>query len=318
MNKGKNRACIDCGNQYCPCHLAYSGDCIKCSLLRGEKTCDCLWQGICVYNEVQHNKKESLINERKEYLCEINNKKELEEGIYLLEINIPKILIEELSKVGAYILLKNKETEKLSYNTPISVMDIDKENEVLKVVIKRAGIKTKALLECKEVIVKGPYFNGIFGVDKINNIKSSNCLVTLSGLSQVNSINVIKKLLKNKNTVEVFYNKNSIILDVVIETLNNMGVNIHIIDIEEDKNLIQDYIKRNNVSLIYSGGNNHFNKEIKSLVDDVSKEIILAISNNNLICCGEGICGACTINLNGEKIKTCKTQINSNDLFQIM
>ena len=140
----------------------------------------------------------------------------------------------------------------------------------------------------------------------------------MSGLSQVNSINVIKKLLKNKNTVEVFYNKNSIILDVVIETLNNMGVNIHIIDIEEDKNLIQDYIKRNNVSLIYSGGNNHFNKEIKSLVDDVSKEIILAISNNNLICCGEGICGACTINLNGEKIKTCKTQINSNDLFQIM
>ncbi|SCH07605.1 Uncharacterised protein [uncultured Clostridium sp.] len=318
MNKGKNRACIDCGSQYCPCHLAYSGDCIKCSLLRGEKTCDCLWQGICVYNEVQHNKKESLINERKEYLCEINNKEELKDGIYLLEINIPKNLTEELSKVGAYILLKDKGKENLAYNTPISVMDVDKENKLLKVVIKKAGIKTKALLDSKEVIVKGPYFNGIFGVEKINNIKSSNCLVVLSGLSQVNSINVIKKLLKNKNTVEVFYNKNSTILDVVIETLNNMGVNIHIIDIEEDKNLIQDYIKRNNVSLIYSGGNNNFNKKIKGLVDDVSKEITLAISNNNLICCGEGICGACTINLNGEKIKTCKTQINSKDFFQIM
>ncbi|WP_195250822.1 hypothetical protein [Romboutsia sp. 1001713B170207_170306_H8] len=318
MNKGKNRACIDCGSQYCPCHLAYSGDCIKCSLLRGEKTCDCLWQGICVYNEVQHNKKESLINERKEYLCEINNKEELKDGIYLLEINIPKNLTEELSKVGAYILLKDKGKENLAYNTPISVMDVDKENKLLKVVIKKAGIKTKALLDSKEVIVKGPYFNGIFGVEKINNIKSSNCLVVLSGLSQVNSINVIKKLLKNKNTVEVFYNKNSTILDVVIETLNNMGVNIHIIDIEEDKNFIQDYIKRNNVSLIYSGGNNNFNKKIKGLVDDVSKEITLAISNNNLICCGEGICGACTINLNGEKIKTCKTQINSKDFFQIM
>ncbi|WP_122638200.1 hypothetical protein [Romboutsia sp. Marseille-P6047] len=318
MNKGKNRACIDCGSQYCPCHLAYSGDCIKCSLLRGEKTCDCLWQGICVYNEVQHNKKESLINERKEYLCEINNKEELKDGIYLLKINIPKNLTEELSKVGAYILLKDKGKENLAYNTPISVMDVDKENKLLKVVIKKAGIKTKALLDSKEVIVKGPYFNGIFGVEKINNIKSSNCLVLLSGLSQVNSINVIKKLLKNKNTVEVFYNKNSTILDVVIETLNNMGVNIHIIDIEEDKNLIQDYIKRNNVSLIYSGGNNNFNKKIKGLVDDVSKEITLAISNNNLICCGEGICGACTINLNGEKIKTCKTQINSKDFFQIM
>ena len=134
----------------------------------------------------------------------------------------------------------------------------------------------------------------------------------------MNSINVVRKLLENKNTVEVFINKNSIILEEVTEKLNNLGVNIHIIDIEEDKNFIIDYIKRNNVSLVYSGGYNPFNKYMKELVDSINKDIALAIANNNLICCGEGICGACTVNLNGERVKSCKAQINSKNLLGIL
>ena len=197
-------------------------------------------------------------------------------------------------------------------------MDIDKENNILEVIIKSRGIKTKTLLDFNEIIVKGPYFNGIFGIDKIKKIKQSNCIVILGGLSQVNSINVVKKLLDNNNSVEVFFNKNLTILDEVKEKLNNLGVNIHIIDIEEDKDFITDYIKRNDVKLVYSGGNNTFNKCMRNLVDSVDKDIALSIANNNLICCGEGICGACTVNVNGERIKSCKAQINSRDFLRIM
>lgn len=317
MNRGKNKACVDCGSKYCPCHLAYSGECIKCSLIRGEKTCDCSWQGVCVYNEIHHNK-ENLINKRDEYECKIYEKKEILKDIFLLKIKIPRNLAIELSMVGSYVLLKAKNKDCSAYNTPISVMDVDKENGILEVVIKLIGIKTKSILDFDEVIVKGPYFNGIFGVEKINRIQHSNCVVILSGLSQVNSINIIKKLLNNKNTVEVFFNKKATILEEVKEKLNNLGINIHIIDIEEDKEIIQDYIIRNNVSLVYSGGCNTFSKDIKNLVDAINNDISLAISNNNLICCGEGICGACTINLNGEKIKSCKAQINSRDFLRIM
>lgn len=315
MDRGKNKICIDCGSKYCPCHLAYSGDCIKCSLIRGEKTCDCSWQGICVYNEVKHNAK-GLINQREEFLCEILDKKEIAKDSFLFVIKIPSLLSKELSVPGAYVLLKARNKESDMYNVPISVMDIDEENSILEVIVKTRGLKTKVLLESQEIIVKGPYFNGVFGVDKISKIKNSNCVVTLNGLSQVNSINVIKKLIQNKNKVEVFYNSNSIIIEQVRSKLENLGVNIHVINMDEDKGLIVDYIKRNNVSLIYSGGNNEFNKVIKELVDGVDENITFAISNNNLICCGEGICGACTINLNGEVVKSCKAQINSRDLLQ--
>ncbi|MGL5327924.1 MAG: sulfide/dihydroorotate dehydrogenase-like FAD/NAD-binding protein [Peptostreptococcaceae bacterium] len=315
MYRGKNKICIDCGSKYCPCHLAYSGDCIKCSLIRGEKICDCSWQGTCVYNEVKHNM-EKLTNQREEYLCEVLEKKEIAQNCFLFKIQIPNLLGSELSVPGAYVLLKAKNKQSDIYNAPISVMDVDKENGVLEVVIKVVGIKTKVILESNEIKVKGPYFNGIFGIDKINQVKNSNCVVLLNGLSQVNSINVIKKLLQNKNTVEVFYDASSNIIENVREKLIDLGVNVHMINIDEDKNIIIDYIKRNKVALVYSGGNNEFNKEIKTLLDEVDKEITLAISNNNLICCGEGICGGCTVNLNGERVKSCKAQINSRDLLQ--
>ncbi len=47
------------------------------------------------------------------------------------------------------------------------------------------------------------------------------------------------------------------------------------------------------------------------IVDSVDPNIDLAISNSNLICCGEGSCGACTIEVNGKRIKSCKAQIDS-------
>lgn len=314
MYRVNNKVCVDCGSKYCPCHLAYTGDCIKCSLIRGEKTCDCLWQGICVYNEVKRSN-EKLVNDRKEYYCNILEKNEIEENLFLVKINIPNNLVKDLSNPGAYVLLKSKNRESEIFNTPISVMDVDLEKSILEVVIKLVGIKTKTLLDFDEIIVKGPYFNGIFGIDKICKLRNSNCLVGLSGLSQVNSINVVRKLLDNKNTVEVFINKNSIILKEVTDKLNSLGVNVNIIDVKEDKNFILDYIKRNNVSLVYSGGYNDFNRYMKELVDSINKDILLAISNNNLICCGEGICGACTVNLNGERVKSCKTQIDSRNLL---
>ena len=314
MYRVNNKVCVDCGSKYCPCHLAYTGDCIKCSLIRGEKTCDCLWQGICVYNEVKHSN-EKLVNERKEYYCNILEKNEIEESLFLVKIKIPNNLVKDLSNPGAYVLLKSKNRESEIFNTPISVMDVDLEKSILEVVIKLVGIKTKTLLDFDEIIVKGPYFNGIFGIDKICKLRNSNCLVGLSGLSQVNSINVVRKLLENKNTVEVFINRNSIILKEVTDKLNSLGVNVNIIDVKEDKKFILDYIKRNNVSLVYSGGYNNFNRYMKELVDSINKDILLTISNNNLICCGEGICGACTVNLNGERVKSCKTQIDSRNLL---
>ena len=154
------------------------------------------------------------------------------------------------------------------------------------------------------------------GIKDIKSTSKSNCLIILNGLSQVNSINVIQRLIDNGNKVDVFINHNGVILDTVVQKIYDLGANIYHIDIAQDKEFISDYIKSNYIKLVYSGGSNHFNKSVMDIVDYVDENIKLAVSNNNLICCGEGICGACSIDLNGVKVKTCKTQVNSREYLK--
>ncbi|WP_303005210.1 2Fe-2S iron-sulfur cluster-binding protein [Romboutsia ilealis] len=311
----KTLSCADSGSKYCPCHLAYSKDCIRCNMLNKNKTCDCIWQGVCIYNEVNHNKNSKVI-ERQEYLCDIEAMTSIEENTYLIKIKIPKELSKDLRSPGAYVFIKGKDKESNIFSAPISVLDVDLEKNTLEVIIKQVGIKTKGIINSDQVYIKGPYFNGLFGIKDIKSMSKSNCLVILNGLSQVNSINVIQRLIENNNKVDVFINHNGVILDNVIQKIYDLGASIYHIDIEEDKEFIADYIKSNDIKLVYSGASNRFNKEVMNIVDAIDENIKLAVSNNNLICCGEGICGACCIDLNGVKVKSCKTQINSREYLK--
>ena len=312
MEKSNIQFCADAGGKYCPCHLAYSGDCIKCSLIRGEKVCDCKWQGVCIYNQLQHNKIIG-VNERKELLCDVLESKEIETDLYLMKIKIPKSIVKDLCEPGAYVLLKDKNRENMMFNAPISVMDIDEENNILEVIIHPRGVKTKPIVKADKVILKAPYFNGIFGIKEIKSNINQNCVVILNGLSQVNSINVIKRLIKNHNHVEVFLNNKGVALDIIKDKISRMGVNINDISLSDDKDLIIDYIKRENVPFVYVGASITFSKDVMNIIDSIDKNIKLAISNDNLICCGEGICGACVINIDGFKVKTCKAQVDSRE-----
>lgn len=312
MEKSNIQFCADAGGKYCPCHLAYSGDCIKCSLIRGEKVCDCKWQGVCIYNQLQHNKIIG-VNERKELLCDVLESKEIETDLYLMKIKIPKSIVKDLCEPGAYVLLKDKNRENMMFNAPISVMDIDEENNILEVIIHSIGVKTKPIVKADKVILKAPYFNGIFGIKQIKSNINQNCVVILNGLSQVNSINVIKRLIKNHNHVEVFLNNKGVALDIIKDKISRMGVNINDISLSDDKDLIIDYIKRENVPFVYVGASITFSKDVMNIIDSIDKNIKLAISNDNLICCGEGICGACVVNIDGFKVKTCKAQVDSRE-----
>lgn len=314
MERQNNQFCADAGGKFCPCHLARSGDCIKCSLIRGEKVCDCKWQGVCIYDNLKHDKILPT-KEREEVLCKIVESKEVEKNIYLLKIKVSHNIIKDLCEPGAYVFLKDKNRESCYFNAPISVMDVDEENSILEVIVVPRGIKTKPLVDCDEVILKATYFNGIFGLKEIKSNQSDKCVIVLDGLSQVNSINVIKRLIRNHNEVEVFLNEDGKRLSIVEEKIKNMQVNINLFNMRDKKEDLINYIKNNNISFVYSCGLIYFNKSILQLVDDIDEKIKFAIPNNNLICCGEGICGACTIRLNNCRIKTCKAQMNGREFL---
>ncbi|SHJ72721.1 sulfide/dihydroorotate dehydrogenase-like FAD/NAD-binding protein [Tepidibacter formicigenes] len=303
----KSNVCVDAGSIYCPCYLAETKDCIVCSHLGGDDFCDCTWQGVCIYQNFMKNNEK--INEiRKDILCNIKRKTEIEKNIYLLEIEIPKNLALELVHPGSYVLLRGERRKEEKFNSPISVMNINLDENILSVVIEEIGPKTKDLLKNKKVYIKGPYGNGIFGLKYLKKIKDKKAILMTRGLSSVTLVNVTNQLLKNNNDVKIFIDKNGKKLLIVEEILKNKNIKLNYFDFSKEDFLIKNELKKE-LDLVFSAGSNSFNKKVMNLVDEVDEKIPLAITNNNLICCGEGLCGACIVNIKGEKIKTCKTQV---------
>lgn len=235
-------------------------------------------------------------------------KKEIQTNIYLLSISIPKCLAYELIHPGSYILLKDKNRKDDMFNSPISVMNIDLKSYTLDIVVEILGPKTKDLLNSDTVFIKGPYTNGIFGIKYFKKLKSKKVLILAKGLSSVTLINAVNNLLKNNNEVKVFFDNTGKKIEEVERKLKELNLELKHFDFKNNENLIKEELKKG-VDMVFSAGSNRFNKNSMNIVDSVDDKISLAITNNNLICCGEGVCGACIINIKGEKIKTCKTQI---------
>ncbi|OPJ57254.1 sulfide/dihydroorotate dehydrogenase-like FAD/NAD-binding protein [Alkalithermobacter paradoxus] len=304
----KPNVCVDAGSEYCPCYLAETKDCILCSHLKGDKVCDCLWQGVCIYNKFIKNN-EKAMEFKKDILVDIKDCYEILDNVYLLELNIPKELGEELINPGSYVFLRGGEKVEEKFNIPISVTDVDLKQNILKVVVAIRGPKTKEILRSKKIYIRAPYKNGIFGLKYLKMLQDSKALLLSAGIAQVTLIKIIKQLLKNNNEVVVIIDKNKRRVEYIENyILSNKHIKFMHLDFNTDIETIKNEIN-DNVKLVYSGGSNTFNKKVMDIVDSIDESISLVISNNNLMCCGEGICGACAVKINDQVVKACKTQI---------
>ncbi len=304
--------CIDVGTQYCPCHLAETNECLICSFLKGKDICECNWQGTCVFSEYYWNNNKRK-DGRKEYDSKIIDKYKCGINSYIIKIRTNKWLVSQLIHPGSYILIRGKNSNNY-YNMPISIMDVDIEKEVIYIAYQVVGIKTKKLEQCNyNVIIKGPYWNGIFGLKNLKKIKSGKCVVIAKGIAQAPVVLTMKKMINDNNEVILFVDKGKVkefFIDDFIDKNNIQRYEVNLRN-DKDKNLLLKTIKDNNIDIIYSSGSDKLHSYVINIIRKTDTKTKLVVTNNNIICCGEGICGACTRRLeNGTLIRTCKTQFD--------
>ena len=196
--------CIDCGSEYCPCHLAESGECLICSQLQGKCFCDCVnWEGVCVYQELFNNGGK-IKKTRKTYNCTVIKSNLIEENLLELTFIVPHKLAIDLVRPGSYIFIRTDKNQ--FFDIPISVLESNIDNDTITTVIEIRGIKTKKLLSINKndtIAIRAPYFNGVFGIRDLLKIENSNALVLGRGIGLAPMIPVIKKLLSNNNEIDV-------------------------------------------------------------------------------------------------------------------
>jgi dihydroorotate dehydrogenase electron transfer subunit len=316
--------CVDAGSEYCPCSLAERGECIICSQLKDQCFCDCLnWKGTCIYNEfIWNNHKGKKSREYQVY--KILNKKYLRNDLMYLDIKVDMELARELNNIGAFVFLKNpKDIE--AYSTPISILNCNIKDNIITVAIKIDGVKTKALKECEDMIaVKGPYWNGIQGLNNLKELKNKSCLILARGCAAAPSVLAAKKLVGNGNQIVAVLDKGRSCENFAKPYFKELGCiteDIWFTDrsgklLQDSKNLIEKLIKKWNFKVVLSGGSDNFHYEAINFIHGIDKDIKFASVNNSTMCCGEGVCGSCQIESKRlKKIKTCKQQYNPIEIF---
>ena len=322
--------CIDAGSENCPCYLAVTGDCLVCSRLQGKDYCNCNWRGVCIYNEfVQGNRK--VNNPRKDFEAEIVERKFYTEDLVVYILNVGKGFAMKAGRPGSYLFVKASGANNF-YDAPISVMCADVEKGQIHLAIKIISTKTKALLTEKETLVlRGPYRNGLHGVNAIINKRAKNqkTLIIAKGIGIAPGI-LATQTFQYRGSVDMVIDTDKISAELIADYLPESKVNqdirgecsgglirfLSLIDIASGEKL-EDLMNQNqydNVILLVS---DYYIDILGKLVKKNLPLADLAVSNNFRICCGEGLCGSCSIDTSdGGTIKMCKCQMKGEEFLE--
>ncbi|MGY0375257.1 sulfide/dihydroorotate dehydrogenase-like FAD/NAD-binding protein [Clostridium sp. JNZ J1-5] len=307
----------------CPCHLAETGDCILCSELCNKTFCDCInWKGTCIYQEYIWNGNKAK-EDRKSYLCKIVCKKKVEDELIIISVKLPYDLLQSLVHPGSYVFLRNPLCKEY-FDAPISIMNIDSEDGTVTFAIEIKGVKTKRIDELKvddSIVLRGPYWNGVLGLRNVFKAEKGNCIIVARSIGLAPMLPVLKKLYANGNKITLILDKASYKENFIKDYLEKYDIDI--IEsctfnsgelTEEVKDILKKLVKEKKPNLIHCAGADIL---IYKIIEYLGDEYNYSCCNNAKMCCGEGVCGACTARFKGHIVKRlCKLQVDPKYIFE--
>lgn len=311
--------CIDAGTENCPCYLAVTGDCLICSRLQGKHYCDCEWRGVCIYNEfIQGNRK--INNPRKDFEAAIIKKTQYKDDLVVYVLDVGTGFAMKAGIPGSYLFVKASGASGF-YDIPISVMRADVEKGHVHLAIKVISTKTKALLlEEEKLVVRGPYRNGIQGISAIERKRGPDrkTLIISKGIGVAPGI-LINQSIRGKGLVDMIIDTDKIsdelISDYMKEEPSGLMKYMTLSEPDSEQEIAAMMQERGYDSIILLTSDYYIEK-IGSLAKKILPQANLAMSNNFRICCGEGLCGSCTVDIPGaQTIKMCKCQFHGEDVL---
>ncbi len=326
MLKKMPARCIDINSPYCPCLLAETNHCTFCSHLKGEATCDCNWSGVCILYEKQwqlkKNKWSSDVDApvRLEAETKFIVKQKISEHTYELAIEVTPELAQSVAKCGSFVFLR-RPTDQQFYHFPVGVMKVI--GSIIHVVIETIGPKSARLLadNNNQVLVRGPYYNGIFGQPWIDNIDNGKILLIVGGIGQSPAVSIARQLVQKNTNIKVIAAPGKIGQVFIAGELAELGIEVQ--KVASMRQMGMRFLSQcladdqNCPELIVSAGPDNQHYGVIAAMHDAGVSLPMAATNNTTMCCGEGICGSCQrVTKDNKRIRTCKVQTDFSQFIQ--
>ncbi|MGI6604369.1 MAG: hypothetical protein ACOX2S_04825 [bacterium] len=298
-------ACVDAGSEFCPCYLGMTGECLVCSLLRGEDFCSCSWSGSCSYLNQRWSR--GRIKERRKEEVEVE-KEELTPGLISFRLRLEQELVRELNNPGSFLFLRPVGVPEAAA-LPVSVVDTEGREVWLVVVL--AGPKTRLLSETDgKLVVHGPYYNGVLGLATLKSARAGTAVIVAGGVGQSTAVLVARQLIRGGNRVKACLAPGSAGRIYVAEKLRGLGVEVTEVKSMRTEGLpfLAQWLKEKPL-VVFSGGPDSLHRAVMELVRKEDGDTELVCSQNSVICCGDGLCGSCVDFLaDGRRVPKCKAQ----------
>lgn len=304
--------CMDKGSDKCPCVLIEAGQCYVCGMIRnGKCNCNNDWTGVCPYTEYRQRgeRPAELKEERQMHVVE---RKDFSESLTAVTLKVPIGYAHKCKKLGAFVMVRDEDC--MQWPVPISVAKSyveDNEGRIL-LIINSNGPKTRKLLKRCSVgsvwNIKGPFYSGILGSGRFN--PKAKTVVAAKGIALMPLLNIKDRVINN--LVKFFLDKSKLPEEFISTYLNDMEYDE--VDMNGDIKKLCSMMKQSFDSCFEETGQRpnlmlmvspYFADEISKNLHMDKGEIILP--NHSNMCCGEGICGACSYtDKDGTTVRQCK------------
>ena len=307
--------------------------------------CDCEWSGSCPYTVLAQNGGKAAEG-RREFSVKLVERKDYGEDGSVLVFNVGQGFAQKASQPGSFVFLRRvcregqdrgvAETGSFVYgDTPISVMRTDEAEGTIHLAIRREGPKSKMLLDrslaIDDAVVRGPYYSGLLGADVLKpaNCRGKRILFLTKGIGAAPALLVMNRLMTMLGTgMETAWREGA---------SSNLPIRWLADDTKIDREMIEDYVRmiggdirpeytvltglsgllerrmwpkdlgREMYDIVVVTGSPYFVETMSCEVRKQFPEAKLVVSNDATMCCGEGICGACTeVAEDGRVIRRCK------------
>ena len=327
--------CMDKGTDKCPCILMEAGQCYTCGMIRTGR-CDCLagWQGTCPYTEyVQQGKRP--VASKKARCFTVDSRRDHSPCFSTVTLRVPFAYAVRCHDPGTFVMVESD-----GWQIPLSVMESRTGTAAsgteghISIAINITGPKTVGLIKRTSVgtvwKVKGPYHNGLLNIQSYDPKALS--IVAAKGISLMPFLNIKDRITAGMASFYLDRHKlpDSFLTEYIGELEReemDFGADIKAISekIKDDYDYCLESTGREpNIFLLVSP---YFAGRITACLPEritagsvsadgsgdpagekgtaAVKRLILP--NHSTMCCGEGLCGACShTDENGVTVRGCK------------
>lgn len=314
-----NGLCADYGSRFCPCILAVTGGCVVCSQVNGKAFCDCKASGgICIKQELLRNGGKANPG-RLTYECEVISVIHYD-GLVFLRVKVPISLEREVKRPGGFVFVRRKDAASW-YDVPISVQFEEMMVGSIGMTLLFRGVKTnqfKDLAEGDTLLLRGPFNNGLLGLQHLEAQQSSRCLILTKGIGLLPSVSAVRYLQSRHNETELYVDEGNFSPSILKFQLDLFELPFKpLILLDDDgelstpaKHVIRRFVADGG-SLIHVGASEYVIHQVAAYLHYIgNRHVKLSACNNARMCCGEGVCGACTETTADKRvIHHCKEQV---------